>query len=113
MSTDRVLSLQLTCVLAGAQLLGFSDVAVATISTCLTLGLALGFLMGGSAGDWLAMRFPNAARPAINQLSLLLSMPMSAVLYKAMPGASAYRSWALDSCESLHHCRTQCACHPV
>ena len=80
-------TLPLTCVPGWrAQLLGFSDWAVATISTCLTLGLALGFLMGGSAGDWLAMRFPNIARPAINQLSLLLSIPTTALLYKAMPG---------------------------
>ena len=85
----------LRCVLAGAQLLGFSDVAVATISTCLTLGLAMGFLMGGAAGDWLAMRFPNAARPAINQLSLLLSLPLSAVLFKAMPGALSWKGYLL------------------
>lgn len=68
------------------QLLGFSDVATATISTCTTLGLALGFLMGGAFGDALAVRFPNIARPFINQLSMGLAGPLSIVLYKAMPG---------------------------
>lgn len=70
-----------------AQILGFSDIGAATLSTCTTAGLALGFLIGGAAGDWLSVRFPNAARPFINQLSLLLAGPFIAVLYKAMPGA--------------------------
>ncbi len=68
------------------QLLGFSDIAAATLSTCTTLGLACGFIIGGAAGDWLSIRYPNIARPLINQLSLLLAGPLTAVLYKAMPG---------------------------
>jgi hypothetical protein len=61
-------------------------VATATLSTCTTLGLALGFLMGGAFGDALAVWFPNAARPFINQVSMALAGPLTVVLFKAMPG---------------------------
>lgn len=68
------------------QLLGFSDLATATLSTCTTLGLAVGFFIGGAIGDALAVKFPNASRPFVNQLSMALAGPLAAVLYKAMPG---------------------------
>lgn len=68
------------------QLLGFSDWATGTLSVCLTLGAALGFLTGGWLSDALAWRFPNAARPFINQLSAAMTLPLTIVLYKAMPG---------------------------
>ncbi len=70
-----------------AQLLGFSDVATATMSTVMTIGVAAGFLMGGAAGDWLFLRWPNASRPFINQLSMAVAGPLAVVLFKAMPGA--------------------------
>lgn len=69
------------------QLLGFSPVATATLTLCFTLGLALGFLMGGWAADALAARWPYAARPFINQLSMATAGPLAVVFYKAMPGA--------------------------
>lgn len=69
-----------------AQLLGFSDLATATLSTCTTLGLAVGFFMGGALGDALSVRFPNASRPFINQLAMALAGPLAVSLYKAMPG---------------------------
>ncbi|BDA48914.1 hypothetical protein COCOBI_13-0230 [Coccomyxa sp. Obi] len=72
------------------QLLGFSDVATATLSLCFTLGIALGFLMGGWAADALAARMPYSARPFINQLSLATAGPLTAVYFKAMPGTSAH-----------------------
>ncbi|CAL8463805.1 g3339 [Coccomyxa elongata] len=72
------------------QLLGFSDLATATLSTCTTLGLAVGFFIGGAVGDALAVKFPNASRPFVNQLSMALAGPLAAVLYKAMPGSSAH-----------------------
>ena len=68
------------------QLLGFSAVATATMTTCTTVGVAVGFVMGGAAGDALAVRFPNASRPFINQLSMVLAGPLSVILFKAMPG---------------------------
>ena len=71
------------------QLLGFSDWATGTLSVCLTLGAALGFLTGGWLSDMLAYRFPNAARPFINQLSAAMVLPLTVVLYKAAPGETA------------------------
>ena len=53
----------------------------------MTVGVAAGFLMGGAAGDWLFLRFPNASRPFINQLSMAVAGPLAVVLFKAMPGA--------------------------
>lgn len=65
-----------------AQLLGFSDVATATITTCSTAGAAVGFFVGGALGDALSRRRPHVARPAINQLSILLQLPLVRVLVK-------------------------------
>lgn len=72
-----------------AQLLGFSDWATGTLTVCTTLGAALGFLIGGALSDCLAWRFPDAARPFINQLSAAMALPLTVVLYKAAPGAPA------------------------
>jgi len=69
------------------QLLGFSGWAVGLISTCVVLGAAIGFIVGGCLGDMMHLRYPNAARPFINQLSMLLSAPLAIMLYKGMPGA--------------------------
>ena len=71
------------------QLLGFSDWATGTLTVCTTLGAALGFLIGGGLSDFLAYRFPNAARPFINQLSAAMVLPLTIVLYKAAPGETA------------------------
>ena len=69
-----------------SQLLGFSDWATGTLTVCTTLGAALGFLIGGGLSDFLAYRYPNAARPFINQLSAAMVLPLTVVLYKAAPG---------------------------
>ena len=71
------------------QLLGFSDWATGTLTVCTTLGAALGFLIGGGLSDFLAYRYPNAARPFINQLSAAMVLPLTVVLYKAAPGDTA------------------------
>ena len=71
------------------QLLGFSDWATGTLTVCTTLGAALGFLIGGGLSDFLAYRYPNAARPFINQLSAAMVLPLTVVLYKAAPGETA------------------------
>ena len=48
-----------------------------------------GFLIGGAAGDYFSRRFPDYARPVINQLSQALGLPLSVLLYKGMPASSA------------------------
>jgi len=68
------------------QLLGFSDVVTAAIGVCTSIGAAIGFLVGGGAGDFFAIRYPNAARPAINQISLVFAAPLYIIFLKALPG---------------------------
>ncbi len=68
------------------QLLGFSGWAVGLITTCTVVGAAVGFIIGGCLGDMLHARYPNAARPFANQLSMVLSTPLAIMLYKGMPG---------------------------
>ena len=72
------------------QLLGFSGWAVGLITTCTVLGAAVGFIIGGCLGDMLHARYPNAARPFINQLSMVLSAPLAIMLYKGMPGVRRF-----------------------
>lgn len=74
------------------QLLGFSGSAVGLISACLVLGAAAGFISGGVLGDALHMRCPNAARVLVNQLSLLLTVPIAFGLFKGMPGVQCLLS---------------------
>ena len=72
------------------QLLGFSGWAVGLIITCAVLGAAVGFIIGGALGDMLHLRYPNASRPFINQLSMVLSAPLAIMLYKGMPGGCSH-----------------------
>lgn len=72
------------CVL---QLLGFSDLATGGMAVCASVGAAIGFLLGGGIGDYLAMRYPNIARPAVNQVSQVLAGPLYVALLKGLPGA--------------------------
>ena len=58
------------------------------IGTCTMVGAAIGFLVGGGAGDFLAIRYPNAARPAINQLSMVFAAPLYIAFLKGLPGGS-------------------------
>ncbi len=67
----------------GAQMLGFSDAATSGVTIGVSIGLALGQLAGGASGDALARRFPNAARPFANQLSLALTVPLIYLTLKA------------------------------
>lgn len=96
------------------QLLGFSGWAVGLITTCTVVGAAVGFIIGGSLGDLLHTRYPNAARPLINQVSMVLSTPLAIMLYKGMPGARdlrlhAYHAYRRDltswtTCKQLPCC---------
>ena len=53
---------------------------------CTSVGAAIGFLLGGGVGDFLAMKYPNIARPAVNQVSLVLAAPLYVCFLKALPG---------------------------
>ena len=71
------------------QLLGFSDLATGALAVCASIGAAMGFLLGGGVGDFLAMKYPNIARPAVNQISLLFAGPLYVIFLKALPGERA------------------------
>ena len=71
---------------AGVQISGFSDLSVATINTCFNAGNAIGMVLGGILGDLASKRFARAARPAINQASMLVVAPLNLILYKLLPG---------------------------
>ncbi len=77
--------LSIKCLLL-LQLLGFSDLATGGMAVCASVGAAVGFLLGGGAGDYLSMRFPNTARPAVNQISQVLAGPLYVALLKGLPG---------------------------
>lgn len=68
------------------QLLGFSDLATGGLAVCASVGAAVGFLLGGGAGDFFAIKFPNAARPAVNQVSILFTGPLYVIFLKTLPG---------------------------
>ncbi|KAK9843442.1 hypothetical protein WJX81_002901 [Elliptochloris bilobata] len=72
------------------QMLGFSDGTASGIAIGVTLGAALGQLAGGATGDALSRRWPNAARPFSNQLSLALTVPLIFLVLKGMPASSAH-----------------------
>ncbi|KAK9843533.1 hypothetical protein WJX81_007741 [Elliptochloris bilobata] len=72
------------------QFLGFSDAGTSAIVLACGFGGAVGLILGGISGDLLARRFPIAARPLSNQISIALVMPLIYVGYKVMPGCSKY-----------------------
>ncbi len=96
------------------QLLGFSDVVTATTGVCAAVGAAIGFLMGGGVGDYLAMKFPSYARPAVNQVSILLTGPLYIIFLKALPGA---RLLCRPCCRCAHTLSASCipwhACNAI
>ena len=89
------------------QLLGFSDIVTGAIGTCTMVGAAIGFLVGGGAGDFLAIRYPNAARPAINQLSMVFAAPLYIAFLKGLPGGPMLHM--LDAC-TFSACSMQETC---
>ena len=64
-------------------MLGFSDAATSGVAVAVALGAAVGQLAGGASGDALSRRWPNAARPFSNQLSLALTVPLIFLILKA------------------------------
>jgi len=87
---------------ARAQFLGFSDGATSVItSVWSTIGAQVGLVLGGVSGDLLARRFPIAARPATNQVSIALVMPLVYVGYKVMPGCARYATGVAGTMDYL------------
>ena len=88
-------------------MLGFSDGAATGVTVGMTAGAALGNFVGGASGDALARRFPNAARPFTNQLSLALTAPLIFLALKARStlnsGRTEYRRCRLRSGALRHH----------
>lgn len=70
-----------------AQISGFTDIATATLNACFNVGNAVGMVTGGILGDLFAKRFPESARPFVNQISMLVVAPLQLILYKGLPGA--------------------------
>ena len=82
-----------------AQISGFSNINVATINTCFNAGNAIGMVLGGILGDLLSKRFRRAARPLINQTSMLVVAPLNLILYKVLPGKwPLFRALACPGC---------------
>ena len=71
-------------------MLGFSDGATSGVAVAVALGAAVGQLAGGASGDGLARRWPNAARPFANQLSLALTVPLIFLILKARGAPSLH-----------------------
>ena len=90
------------------QISGFSDIAVGTINACFNAGNAIGMVLGGILGDLLAKRFARAARPGINQASMLIVAPLNFLLYKALPG-KGFPSGRPTAKGCLHVCLSGCA----
>ena len=82
---------------AGLQISGFSDISTATINTCFNAGNAIGMVLGGILGDLLSKRFRRAARPLINQTSMLVVAPLNLILYKVLPGKDSSGGLTTDS----------------
>eukprot|EP00931_Biecheleriopsis_adriatica_P106121 TRINITY_DN80635_c0_g1_i1.p1 TRINITY_DN80635_c0_g1~~TRINITY_DN80635_c0_g1_i1.p1 ORF type:complete len:476 (-),score=73.80 TRINITY_DN80635_c0_g1_i1:44-1471(-) len=78
------------------QCCGHSDVAAATVVSCMLMGRAVGGVVGGFVGDALALRSPNHGRPLTAELSVLLGIPFTVFLVRAAPHVSA----ALLACAS-------------
>lgn len=101
------------------QLLGFSDLVTGAIGICTSVGAAIGFLVGGGAGDFFAIRYPNAARPAINQISMVLAAPLYIAFLKGLPGQPPVTSFLSQYCTTIrttirdrrHHTVSGCAAY--
>ena len=94
----------LSCAPAAPQLLGFSDVVTGALAVCASVGAAVGFLLGGGVGDFLAMKYPDHARAAVNQASILLTGPLYVIFLKALPGGRCSPCLLLTSSLSCIPC---------
>ncbi|PSC76554.1 MFS general substrate transporter [Micractinium conductrix] len=71
------------------QLLGFSDFHSSLVAALFLFGTAFGAQLGGFIGDWAAKRYPNHGRVAVAQFSVGLGVPLSVLMFKALPYGSS------------------------
>ncbi|PUZ70515.1 hypothetical protein GQ55_2G238000 [Panicum hallii var. hallii] len=67
------------------ELKGFSHSDTAILMTIFWVASSLGGLLGGTMGDFLAVRYPDAGRIVLSQISPLSAVPMGAVLLLGLP----------------------------
>ncbi|KAG2634751.1 hypothetical protein PVAP13_2NG308809 [Panicum virgatum] len=67
------------------ELKGFSHSDTAVLMTIFWVASSLGGLLGGKMGDFLAVRYPDAGRIVLSQISPLSAVPMGAVLLLGLP----------------------------
>jgi MFS family permease len=67
------------------QLLGMSDLMSSILMAIFLAANAVGGLLGGYVGDFAAKRFPNHGRIACCQFSVGIGVPLSIILFKALP----------------------------
>jgi hypothetical protein len=67
------------------ELIGFSHSDTAVVMTIFWAGRSLGGLLGGKMGDALALRYPNAERIVLSQISSGSAVPLAAVLLRGLP----------------------------
>ncbi|TVU09353.1 hypothetical protein EJB05_42823, partial [Eragrostis curvula] len=67
------------------ELIGFSHGATAVLMTVFWVASSLGGLLGGKMGDVLALRYPDAGRIVLSQISAGSAVPLAAVLLLGLP----------------------------
>lgn len=67
------------------ELIGFSHKDTAVLMTIFWVARSLGGLLGGKMGDFLAVRYPNAGRIVLSQISAGSAVPLAAVLLLGLP----------------------------
>jgi MFS family permease len=67
------------------QLLGMSDLMSSILMAIFLAANAAGGLLGGYVGDWAARRFPDHGRIVACQFSVGVGVPLSILLFKALP----------------------------
>lgn len=67
------------------ELIGFSHRGTAVLMTIFWVGRSLGGLLGGKMGDLLALRYPDAGRIVLSQISAGSAVPLAAVLLLGLP----------------------------
>lgn len=79
----------------------------------MALGAAVGQLAGGASGDALSRRWPNAARPFSNQLSLALTVPLIFLILKARAAPSSHGEHAPTLCVGYAVCNSKARAHTM
>ena len=79
------------------QLIGLSDFSASLLMAVFLAANAAGGYLGGLIGDWAAQRWPSHGRIVVCQISVGIGVPLSVVLFKALPlsaGAGAVAGYA-------------------